>query len=482
MIFSSPTFLFFFLPLTLLATCFAPRPYKNTVLLIVSLFFYFWGEGLFTALLLVSILLNSVIGRLLDSQDSGRKLLVVAGVMLNLLPLFVLKYLSFFAAGINSIFDWPVIPPDSLAPVHLPAGISFFTFQAISYLVDVYRKVVPAEQKTVNAGLYIALFPQLIAGPIVRYHDIAEQLKTRVVTRQGFALGIERFIFGLGKKVLLADPLGAMADKMFNLPASALTAPDAWIGAVSFSLQIYYDFSGYSDMAIGLAGMFGFKLPENFNYPYISRSIKEFWRRWHISLSGWLRDYLYIPLGGNRKGAVRTYVNLIVVFLLCGLWHGASWTFIVWGAWHGCFLIVERIIRLPGKLSLLRPFGLMYAFLVVVVGWVIFRSSSLPDAWQYLRTMFAVQPATLPDMYALIAADRKFHVVFLTAVVFSTPLFPEVRRSVPEYVPGNVPPGIRTLYLGGANLMRLTLFGSVFYFSLLTIASQAYHPFLYFQF
>jgi len=428
-------------------------------------------------LLLGSIVVNFFLARAIDDSNDSRhqKVLLAAGVCCNLLPLFVLKYLDFIAVSLQPIFSVLGLSSWQSKPLHLPAGISFFTFQAISYLVDVYRRIVPAEQKMLNCGLYISMFPQLIAGPIVRYHDIAAQLIRRSITVDGFASGAERFVIGLGKKVLLADPLGVKADFIFGLPMNELSSGDAWLGAICFSLQIYYDFSGYSDMAIGLGRMFGFRLPENFNYPYIARSMREFWRRWHISLSTWLRDYLYFPLGGNRSGLNRTLINLLIVFLLCGLWHGANWTFIVWGLWHGLFLVIERLVPLRQNTVIRQAVGWLYTSVVVLVGWVIFRSTSLDGAWQYLSVMAGSNSMGLELFFSTLLADKKMMTELLAGSILATPVYRLLRTRGEQ---------LQTYFISAAafNLSRLVLFGMVLYFAVITIAARAYQPFLYFQF
>jgi alginate O-acetyltransferase complex protein AlgI len=385
LLFSSVAFLFAFLPFCLLVHELAPRRFRNAVLLGASLLFYAWGEGSFVFVLLASAFGNWAFGlkieRALTSRSRRRNLGL--GIALNLALLFTYKYAGFFLDNLNPLLAATGIDPVRSSPLHLPIGISFFTFQAMSYLVDVYRRDAPTEADPVRLALYIALFPQLIAGPIVRYRDLASQLRERTRSLERFASGVERFILGLGKKVLIANPLAACADGIFALPPEALSAELAWAGAIAFGLQIYFDFSGYSDMAIGLGRMFGFELLENFRYPYIARSMTEFWRRWHISLSTWFRDYLYIPLGGNRGGALRTFRNLALVFLLCGLWHGARWPFAAWGLYHGVFLVAERagleriLERLPAAVRH------VYLLLVVLAGWVLFRSASIDAAFDF---------------------------------------------------------------------------------------------------
>ncbi|MEN8200464.1 MAG: MBOAT family O-acyltransferase [Thermodesulfobacteriota bacterium] len=483
MIFSSVTFLFLFLPLVLAGSFLGGKRYRNHILFAASLLFYLWGEGAFVLLLLSSIVATFFAGRWLEKSSAGRRKLILAlGVMMNLLPLFIFKYLHFSLDALSPLFAFAGLAPWQMESIHLPAGISFFTFQAISYLVDVYRRITPAEQRLLGCGLYISMFPQLIAGPIVRYHDIADQLVRRTVTVPKFARGVERFVFGLAKKVLLADPLGVQADRIFSLPVQDLSTPESWLGAICFSLQIYYDFSGYSDMAIGLGRMFGFRLPENFNYPYISRSMREFWHRWHISLSTWLRDYLYIPLGGNRRGRGRTHLNLLLVFLLCGLWHGANWTFILWGVWHGLFLALERSLPFRQSSLLTQGLGWLYTTLAVLIGWVLFRSPDVASCFDYLQVMFNWQGGPVGHLFTSLADDRLFLTSFVVGIFLALPLYKALCRLAVLIRGADWSASVLLLWEGGAALGRLSLFTALLYFVLVTIAARAYHPFLYFQF
>lgn len=364
MYFQSPTFLHVFLPLALLGYYLVPAAratLRNALLFAASVFFYTWGEREFVRVLLGSLVANYFLARQME-RSASRKLWLLIAVFGNLALLGWLKYAGFFASivGLHS--------PNN----HLPIGVSFFTFQAISYIVDVYRRDVPAERSFLRFGLYVFLFPHLIAGPIVRYADLAASLANRDHNLDRFADGVRRFTMGLAKKMLLADTLAVVVDLVFKIPANELAPSAAWIGMVCYSLLIYFDFSGYSDMAIGLGKMFGFEFAENFRYPYAATSVTDFWRRWHISLSSWFRDYVYIPLGGSRGGAFATYRNLLIVFVLCGLWHGANWTFLVWGIWHGAFLILERLVPLSKAPSLI---GRGFTLLAVLLGWVFFRTS-----------------------------------------------------------------------------------------------------------
>lgn len=383
MYFQSPTFLHIFLPLVLLAYYLVPaarQTLRNGLLFAASVLFYTWGEKEFVRVLLGSLVANYTLAHLMERSPRRRFWLVLA-VVGNLGLLGWLKYAGFFASIVG------LEPPKT----HLPIGVSFFTFQAISYVVDVYRRDIPAERSFLRFGLYVFLFPHLIAGPIVRYADLADSLAKRDHTVEQLADGVRRFTFGLAKKVLLADTLAVVADQIFRIPTHDLAASAAWIGMVCYSLQIYFDFSGYSDMAIGLGKMFGFEFAENFRHPYSAASVTDFWRRWHISLSTWFRDYVYIPLGGSRGSALATYRNLLIVFVLCGLWHGANWTFLVWGLWHGLFLVIERLVPQSKLPAILRH---LLTLLVVVVGWVFFRSQSFEQAFGILAAMAGVTSGT----------------------------------------------------------------------------------------
>lgn len=387
MLFSSATFLFYFLPLFL--ALYYLLPWKNTVLLLASLLFYAWGEPRFVPLLLASSLLNYAAGYLLARARQRRQMLLAAGIGLNLAMLGYFKYLGFFTASANAILGSHLPLPH----IVLPLGISFFTFQGISYLIDVYRGTIDAQKSFWTFAMYKAMFPQLIAGPIVRYQQIAGELEHRLLSNERLWRGLRQFVLGLSQKVLIANTVASAADGLFAADPQQLTAAGAWLALACYSLQILYDFAGYSNMAIGIGHMIGFTYPPNFNRPYTALSITDFWRRWHISLSSWFRDYLYIPLGGNRASPLRTYFNLGVVFLLCGLWHGAAWTFIIWGAWHGALLIAERaglgrqLARLPA------PLGQAYTMLAVMIGWVFFRADSVPYALHFLAALFGLSTA-----------------------------------------------------------------------------------------
>lgn len=384
MVFSSAISLFFFVPIVfLLDRRLSNVDAKNTWLLLASLVFYSFGQVYYLPLLLLSVALNYVCGRLAAGKYAklGVTLAVIGGIGL----LAVFKYADFAIRTVNALCGLHL----PLTGIALPIGISFFTFQGLSYVIDVYREPQTVSHSFKKVLLYIAFFPQLIAGPIVKYHDIEQEIDSRRTTSQETALGIRRFICGLSKKLLLSNALGQMADTVFALPAGEIGMLAGWTGAICYTLQIYFDFSGYSDMAIGLGHMFGFHFRENFNYPYTATTIKEFWRRWHISLSGWFRDYLYIPLGGNRKGNARTWLNRFLVFFATGLWHGASWTFVLWGLWHGLFSVLEDCGAIPVDKLKGKRIGQLYTLLVVVLGFTLFRADTLAQAGAMYAAMFS---------------------------------------------------------------------------------------------
>ncbi|WP_419025929.1 MBOAT family O-acyltransferase [Emergencia sp.] len=400
MLFSSIVFLFYFLPIVLLAYFVVPKKAKNIVLLIASIFFYSWGEPVYVFLMIFSAIFNYFmaidIGRAKVHQKSGKSTLVFT-VIVNLFVLSFFKYYGFLMDTVNGILGTDI----KYTALALPIGISFYTFQALSYIFDVYRGNVKVQVNPLKFTLYLALFPQLIAGPIVKYKDIAEQLDERHVTLEKFGDGTMRFLLGLGKKVILANNLGAIYTQIMAVSDSQVSVLTYWIGIIAYTLQIYFDFSGYSDMAIGLGKMFGFEFMENFNYPYISKTITEFWRRWHMSLSTWFREYVYIPLGGNRVSMHRHIINLLIVWSLTGLWHGASWNFVVWGLYYGLLLILEKY--LIGKYIEKAPAWAqhLYAMIIVMIGWVFFSSVDLTAAIDYLKILFCMGGVPLANTYTL---------------------------------------------------------------------------------
>ncbi|SHK07956.1 alginate O-acetyltransferase complex protein AlgI [Hathewaya proteolytica DSM 3090] len=483
MVFTSPIFMFTFLPVVLIMYFLLDRRFKNSLLLVASLLFYAWGEPKHIVVMLLSIGINYYFGMRIHECNhlKKRKSLLVWAIVLNLLMLVFFKYFNFIIynlgnmlnfAGINGGIVWKFCSAIEKSPIHLPIGISFFTFQGLSYVVDVYRDDAKVQKSIYNLALYISLFPQLIAGPIVRYHDVAEEIDKREITIDKIAYGIKRFIMGFGKKILIANEMGFVADKIFAVPYAELSTSLAWLGALCYAFQIYFDFSGYSDMAIGLGKVFGFNFLENFNFPYISRSISEFWKRWHISLTNWFRDYVYIPLGGNRKGIKRTYINMFIVFFLSGLWHGASWNFILWGIYYGIFLIIERAGFKSKVLDKIwSPLAHLYSLIVILVGWVLFRAENITTAFNYIKRMFLFKPSG--SMYYVdLFTDHRFFLVFFVALIICTPIVKCIGKKLTTKIKDNL-------------FFEIIIHGSLFvilFLSLMTMAATTYNPFIYFRF
>ena len=483
MIFASPLFLFLFLPLTLAGYFLTRGKLRALFLLMMSLMFYVWGGTIYIFLLLGLTLFNYIAGKLIHHQSqkqapffTARQILILC-IILNLGVLLYFKYTPFFIINLNFLFSYLALESLTIPQITLPIGISFFIFQMLSYIIDIYQKEIDIPPNLANFALYITFFTQLIAGPIVRYRDVAKQMACRTVTRQQFSTGIQRFIFGLSKKVILANPLGEVADKIFSAPGQDITTGVAWLGIICYTLQIYLDFSGYSDMAIGLGRLFGFELPENFNFPYMSQSIREFWRRWHISLSSWFRDYVYIPLGGSRVSARRTYINLWAVFFLCGLWHGASWNFVVWGALHGVYLVMERVTQ-KYQQQLWRPLRHGYTLLLVMIGWVFFRTGSLTQAVRYLATMIGWTQADGVQYYVLLYCDLKTVLTLFLGCISATPIARYVGMRLQDWG-HHVPSNLWQHILNGANYCLLVF---LFWLSAAYLAASTYNPFIYFQF
>ena len=387
MVFSSITFLYIFLPITLLVYYLVPAKWKNWVLFVSGLIFYAWGEPLYVFIMILSTLIDYTAGRLMDCWDDDekkRRILLICSVAINLGLLAIFKYSSFFIGNLNALFHSRI--PDPQLP--LPIGISFYTFQSMSYTIDLYRRKIRVQKNFVNFGAYVTMFPQIVAGPIVRYQDVAKELECRTITVEETADGIGVFTRGLAKKLLLANNIGLLWTQVKEMPLGSIPAATAWLGILAFTFQIYFDFSGYSDMACGMGKMLGFHFPQNFNLPYTAKSITDFWRRWHITLSTWFKEYLYIPLGGNRHGTAKTIRNLLIIWVLTGFWHGASWNFVFWGLYFGVILVLEKFVygKLLNKLpSFVRQ---AYTFVLVVFGWVLFEMDTLGDAGRYLKAMF----------------------------------------------------------------------------------------------
>lgn len=468
MLFSSMTFLFVFMPLVMAVYFLSKKEIRNYVLLIASIIFYAWGEPRYLAIMIITILVNYAGAILLDKHYSSRQRLWIVSltIVLDLSFLFYFKYFNFVVDNINGVLATDF----QLLDIIMPIGISFYTFQAMSYLIDVYRREVPAQKDVYKLALYIVLFPQLVAGPIVKYHDVCEQIDNRTIEFKNVIIGFKRLITGLAKKVLIANTLAEVVDKIFAQAPENLTTGVSWLGAVAYCLQLYYDFSGYSDMAIGLGLMFGFRFMENFNYPYISKSITEFWRRWHISLATWFKLYLYIPLGGNRKGAVRTYWNLFAVFLVTGIWHGAAWSYVAWGIWNGIFIVIERFFGLDKDKNdrwYVSAAKHVYAFFAIVWGMIIFRAESLSYAYEYICRMLHIDVTKhLPDYdYGV---NNKFAIMLIVGLICAMPvcrnlIYIKYERKVQR------------------TLVNIWLF-LLFFWSTISLAASTYNPFIYFRF
>lgn len=466
MVFSSTIFLCVYLPLVLLGYYICPKKGRNLFLLIVSLVFYAWGEPKYVFLMIFSILVNYIFGRLMD-KNRGRqkrmKLLLVLSVVIDLGLLSVFKYTDFVITNINAIFGSSF----DLLNIALPIGISFYTFQAMSYTIDVYRNDVRVQKNLIDFGMYITMFPQLIAGPIVRYADVQDQLAERSVTTADFSEGVMRFVVGLGKKVLLANQMGAVWSDIYALGGD-VSALMAWTGAIAYTFQIYFDFSGYSDMAIGLGRMFGFKFPENFRYPYQSVSITDFWRRWHITLSTWFKEYLYIPLGGNRRGLARQALNLLIVWSLTGFWHGAGWNFVMWGLYYFVILFIEKLFLLKALDKLPKFFRHVYALLLIIIGWVIFASDDVSVLLPYLGSMFGANGAIGGmDVYTLLTKAVLLIICCVASTELPKKLFLSAAGAMNEKA---------------AFTLKSVLTIALLALSMILLIGDSYNPFLYFRF
>ena len=476
MVFSSLTFLFAFLPVTLIVYYLAPKRAKNVVILISGLVFYAWGEPIYVLAMIASTFIDYTAGRIIAKYDDKPKIrlaCLIVSLVMNLGLLGTFKYLGFLIDSANAWFGLSIPNPD----LPLPIGISFFTFQSMSYTIDLYRRNIKVQKNAVSFMAFVTLFPQIVAGPIVRYEDIQNEIDDRTVTEKMLGDGISRFVTGLGKKVLIANNIGALWTAVKAMDYTELSAATAWLGILAFTFQIYFDFSGYSDMAIGLGKMMGFNFPENFNYPYMSHSISEFWRRWHITLGAWFRSYVYIPLGGNRKGMLRTIINLLVVWTITGIWHGASWNFMLWGLYFGILIVLERLFlgrvleRLPSFVSWL------YTFVMVVFGWIMFDGVStdtvyigdmFSQVFSYIGAMFGAN-GVITDNYATNAIIN-YGLVFAVCIIGSSDLVglaaEKIRTKAPQWVQYGVP-----------FVQMAVMLASVAY-----ITTSTYNPFLYFNF
>ena len=473
MVFSNLVFLFIFLPVVLF-TVYSIKPgLRNVALLIFSLLFYAWGEPQYIFLMLFSIAFNYILGILIErfeEKNAIRKYLLIAAIIINLAILGYYKYSPFLIENINSLFGLSI----AMDPLPLPIGISFYTFQAMSYIIDIYRRNGYVQKNPINLALYIAIFPALIAGPIIRYNDIMDQLKARITSLQKFSEGIQIFIIGLAKKVLIANQMAVVADEIFAKQPSEISVSLAWLGIIAYSLQIYFDFSGYSDMAVGLGRMFGFDFPRNFNYPYISKSISEFWRRWHITLSSWFRDYVYIPLGGSRVAKWKIYRNILVVWTLTGFWHGASWTFLAWGFYYGFIIAIEKAGWGKVLSKLWSPIQHFYVILLFIIGWVFFRADNFTYSINYIQTMLGLNGRPLLEnitMYYL----NDYGLILIIAVLFSMPLYEWIKAVL-------IKNKLRASTKMGIDLVHIFFVLVIFTICITRLVNSTYNPFIYFRF
>lgn len=467
MLFSSQVFLYFFLPITLIVYYLSPKRFRNFILLIASLIFYAWGEPIYILIMLFSTVFDYINGLLIDkfqkkNQHKYAKIVLIVSVVGNLAILGFFKYSDFLISNINSLFNSNI----SLLAIALPIGISFYTFQTMSYTIDVYKQNVKAQKNFISFATYVTLFPQLIAGPIVKYRDVSESLENRKENITDFSEGIKRFIIGLFKKVMIANNAGFIWESIHSLPYSEISLSLAWIGAICYSLQIYYDFSAYSDMAIGLGKMFGFHFLENFNYPYIAKSITDFWRRWHISLSSWFKEYVYISLGGSRKTIARTVINLLIVWFLTGLWHGASWNFVVWGLYFGVLLIIEKFVLKKVLDKMPSYIGHLYTLFFVIISWVIFACPTLEDALNYISIMFNFNNEIISTESIYLISTH--FVLFIIAIIGCTPIFKKIKEKLKN----------NKLFM----IIEIIICLILFFISLSFLVGSTYNPFLYFRF
>ena len=493
MVFSSLTFLFVFLTVTLLLYYAAPKKLKNAVILISGLMFYAWGEPIYVFVMIISTAIDYTAGRIIDKNDGKPKVRLVCllvSIIMNLSLLGIFKYSDFLIASFNSWFGLEITNPfvllynkifgsfvGEIKSLPMPIGISFFTFQSMSYTIDLYRRRIRVQKNAASFMAFVTLFPQIVAGPIVRYEDVQNEIDRRTVTEPMIASGISRFIMGLGKKVLIADNIGMLWTEIKAMEYSQLSAVTAWLGILAFTFQIYFDFSGYSDMAIGLGKMMGFNFPENFNYPYMSRSISEFWRRWHMTLGEWFKSYVYFPLGGSRKGMPRTVINLLIVWTITGIWHGASWNFMLWGAYFGILIVIEKLFL--GKWLEKVPKGVswLYTFVLVVLGWVMFDAvpagtvqfgEVFKTVFVYIGAMFGANGVFIDNfgLYSLINYGILFAICIFACTNSFRIICGKIKARAPQWVMYGYPIGLTVIMLA----------------SVAFITTSSYHPFLYFNF
>lgn len=468
MVFSSVVFLYIFLPIMLLIYFIVPKKFKNAVMILASLIFFAWGEIRYIFIMLILAVMDFWCGNNINKNEGNKKvqkIYLAIDVGVNLLILFFFKYADFIISNINGITGLNI----PLLNIPLPIGVSFNTFQSLSYIIDVYKGAVKCEKSFYNYLTYTTLFPQIIAGPIVRYETVDEELETKNISVDNFTRGMKRFILGLGKKVLIANNVGAFWNMIETGSYQELTVVMSWVGIIAFALQIYFDFSGYSDMAIGLANIFGMDFDENFNFPYISKSITEFWRRWHITLGSWFRDYIYIPLGGNRKGFAKQIRNILIVWFLTGAWHGASWNFILWGLYFGVVLIIEKLILLKVLEKIPKIFSHLYSILLILVSWVIFAFEDLAKIGNYLATMFHTNNSLLVNNETLYYTKNYFMIIFI-GIILATPIIKKVFEKMENK---------KNIF---TNILTSIIYLSIFLLSTANLVSDTFNPFLYFRF
>lgn len=478
MVFSSTFFILYFLPLFFIAYYVIPKKHKNLVLLIASIFFYAWGAPKFIFILLLSLLIDFYLVRATNESNNIRikKIILTASIIINIGLLGYFKYANFFVENINLLVsNWEANGISDWTTILLPIGISFITFHKITYSIDTYRGLHKPLELFSDYVLYIIMFPHQIAGPIVRYSEVAEQIKDREheTNTNNISEGIFRFIIGLSKKVIIANPLGQVVNDIFNLDINDLSTPIAWIGIIAYTFQIYFDFSGYSDMGIGLAKMIGFNFPENFNSPYISKSITEFWRRWHITLGRFMKDYLYIPLGGNKVSKYRMLLNLWIVFLISGLWHGASWTFVIWGAYHGLHLILDRLFLLRFYSGIGKYVSVPFTFLFVMIGWVFFRAETLNQAFGYINKLFSFGTT---NNIKIVTLDNKFWTVIILSVLVT--VFPLIKDSLSNFFKKWSSDLISQAY----TIIKMFILLILLFISISNINASDFNPFIYYRF
>ena len=465
MLFSSISFLYYFLPCVLIIYFCTPKKFKNIILLLSSLLFYFYGEPVYILVMIGSIISGYIHGLLINKYKKYKKIFLITSITISLGLLILFKYSNFIIDNINSIFNAKF----ALLNLALPIGISFYTFQILSYVIDVYNEKVAVQKSIIKLATYVSLFPQLIAGPIVRYSDIEKELSNRTHSFENMALGIRRFVIGLAKKILIANQLGEISNIFLQTDETSVIF--YWMYGIAFCLQIYFDFSAYSDMAIGLGKMFGFHFLENFNYPYISKSITEFWRRWHISLSTWFRDYVYIPLGGNRVGKLKLLRNIFVVWCLTGIWHGANWTFIIWGLMFGILLIIEKIFLLKALDKIPKIFRHIYVLFVVMISFIIFNATDIRQAIYQIKGLFGINGETIINSYTLYYL-KSYLVIFIIAIIGSTPLLKNIIEKLKQ----------RSKINKIINLFEPIVIMALLLISTAYLVDNSYNPFLYFRF